>query len=256
MKVYAYCLVEAGSETILSPTPGVTGEPLQMVECGSIEVVSSRFPNAEVRVTRRDVLAHRDVLDQVLGKTTPIPFRFGTVLEEATLGAFVDRRREAILEAFGRIRGSVEMSVKAFLDSAPQSPEAVTPAERGGTPGPGARFLEAKRRQAVAGDAIESAARELGRRFECILDGMLLESSVETRSGERFARIRHRIQRADVEAYRGRIAEGLGSPNDPKGFPRCLLSGPWPPYTLLDTPAPATIDSERTIPGEAKRRDG
>jgi Gas vesicle synthesis protein GvpL/GvpF len=61
--------------------------------------------------------AHEDVLEHALAMTTVIPFRFGTVYtDEASVRSFLSERGPDLEETLARLRGRVELGVKAFVD--------------------------------------------------------------------------------------------------------------------------------------------
>lgn len=62
--------------------------------------------------------AHEDVLERALAVTTVVPFRFGTVYkDEAAVRSFLDERAPDLADTLARLRGRVELGVKAFADS-------------------------------------------------------------------------------------------------------------------------------------------
>src|SRR5919205_1455506 len=115
MRFYAYCLSDEVTGRMIESAAGVpcAGEP-RLIQCGGIAAVVSELEAERVGLTRENVFAHERVIGRVLAHTTPLPFRFGTVVSASRLEAYIDSQREFLQAQLARVRGSVEMSVKVI----------------------------------------------------------------------------------------------------------------------------------------------
>jgi hypothetical protein len=120
---YVYGVVDAGA----APAP----ENVRLVEEGGLAAVVGAVPLADFgedalaeRLNDRDWLeeharAHEEVLLRVAGATTVVPFRFGVVYRDLVDVAAMLQERHADLDAaLERVRGRVELGVKAWADRA------------------------------------------------------------------------------------------------------------------------------------------
>src|SRR5205823_5101757 len=114
MNLYAYCLSDEVTDNTIKSEIGMAGAKPRLIRCGEIAAVVSEFDDEQVNVTRENVLAHERVVRRVLSETTPLPFRFGTVVTEAQLQSYLDSQRDSLKAQLERVRGCVEMSVKVI----------------------------------------------------------------------------------------------------------------------------------------------
>jgi hypothetical protein len=242
MKFYVYCLSDE-AEALPSEWPeGVGGARARALEVGgaaSFVAVVSEFEGERAVVTRESLRAHNRVNAQVLARTTPLPFRFGTLADEARLRAYVAANEVALREALARVRGCVEMGVKIRLgesarvgekESASEVEEVGASKEAGaGGVGRGTEFLLAKRREILGDEALRARAEGVASRLAACVEGMARESVVRlSPEGPIVVRASHLVGRADVSEYRAR-ARSFGASLE--GL-HVLASGPWPPYSF------------------------
>src|SRR5689334_25309085 len=115
MKLYAYCLVE--DVAALDATPlGISGAAVRLLRVDEFAVLVSSFDSETVAVTRENALDHAAVVRSVLDQTTPLPFRFGTLVAEQQLRSYIAARKPALQTRFAHVRGGVEMSVKIIRE--------------------------------------------------------------------------------------------------------------------------------------------
>ena len=114
MRLYAYCVCDGAEAAAFEGERGVSGAAAKLVECGGglAAFVSALEEGQPVAVTPENVRAHNRVNARLLAHTTPLPFRFGTLLTEARLKTYVTANEEALREALARVGGCVEMGVK------------------------------------------------------------------------------------------------------------------------------------------------
>jgi hypothetical protein len=227
MSLYVYCLSDELTEEGLAGARGLNGEPARLVAHAGLGAVVSAFDEAPAPVTREHVLAHNRVNSQVLAATTPLPFRFGTLTDEARLASYLRERAEDLRAALARVRGCVEMSVKLLWDASAQTP-AESPADAGGAQG-GTAFLLAKRRELLGEEQARRRAEELASWLERRTSDLARASDARLRPAETLVvRAAHLVGRAQVADYRERLRELRAERPDL----RFLTSGPWPPYSF------------------------
>ena len=213
------------------------GDELDLVEGDGLGVVVSQVPLAEFgedalpdRLNDRawleeKVRRHEDVLQSFVGLTAVVPLRFGAIYRDlGDIRRLLAERTDFFEAALERLRGRVELGVKAWFD----------PARADRPPAAGGRaYLERRRGElSSARDAATAAAegherlsalavdsvvnrpqpRELtGREERMLLNGAYLVPVGADDFAAEFARL------ADAHASRGVAYE---------------LTGPWPPYNF------------------------
>src|ERR1051325_9603551 len=153
MKLYAYCLVE--DVGALEATPlGISGAPVRVLEMDEFAVLVSDFNSETIAVTRENALDHAAVVRSVLDRTTPLPFRFGTLVTEKQLRSYISARQPALQTRFAHVRGAVEMSVKIIREVSTEhmKHEDFTS---------GTSFLQEKRREILGDERNAAAAGEI-----------------------------------------------------------------------------------------------
>jgi hypothetical protein len=255
-RLYAYCLCD-GAEAAgldLESLTGVGGSLVRLFDTGDFAVVVGDFAGRAVLVNREDLMAHNRVNALVLARTTPLPFRFGTLVTTEQLGEYA-RRNEAILRAaLARVKGCVEMSVKlirpalrseesspASGKSQPASEESRAAVKRGhseavahgpaATPdaGRGTAYMAAKRRAVLGDEKLKAGAEEIAVRLAACVSDVVRASSVRLSPAEALAvRAAHLVERERIAEYQSRLREFGASRPDL----RLLMSGPWPPYSF------------------------
>ena len=87
--------------------------PLELADCSGLGVLWTPAPSAEIQRTRRNLLAHTRVLEDVMAETTVLPMRFGVVADDPELlSAAVVRRREELESMLRRFDGLSETGVR------------------------------------------------------------------------------------------------------------------------------------------------
>lgn len=229
MKLYLYCVL---GDTDLLPdgVEGIMGKPLSVIRFGSLCVFTSEFDGETVPITRENVLKHSTVINSVLERTTPLPFRFGTIVDDVRLQSFMDARHEAIEERLNLIQGYLEMSVKILWDPGVEEVEAGH-ANGGAEKGSGTAFLRNKQREFSVSDLRARRAGELSADLDTQVSLFAREKQVSLRPNEKLVlAASHLVKRGSILAYRGKLAEfGRERPDL-----RLLVSGPWAPYSFAN----------------------
>jgi hypothetical protein len=112
--VYVYGVVAAGT-ALPQNQSGVRDGRLELLECDGVGAVISELPAAELRVRRRDLLAHLRSLEQVFATAVVAPCAFGTVMasRDDVVRRFLAPRRDELRALLDRLEGHVQMNVKA-----------------------------------------------------------------------------------------------------------------------------------------------
>jgi hypothetical protein len=203
-----------------SAATGLHGAPLRAIECGPVQAVVS-----EHEVTPEpgeDLLwAHERVVEELMGGATILPMRFGSTVEgPEALVAMLERRREEFTVALERVRGAVELSVRAELPSVAEPVEAESRLTRHFGPGT-AYLLERGRRQHRGEQAAELIHRPLG---------ALARRSMQKAGGDPHAfKAAYLVDEGAVEIF----SELVGKLNATLGDIRVSCTGPWPPYSFV-----------------------
>jgi hypothetical protein len=226
MKLYLYCVVGAG-ELMPTGVEGVMGKALTACPFDSLAVVTSEFDGDLVPISRENVLKHSSVINSVLDQSTPLPFRFGTVVDESKLRNFMTARHEALVERLSQIQGYLEMSVKIIWD--PSSFESLDGQKE--VAGPGTAFLEEKRRELKANDGRVKQAQELSADLARRIESLSKEEHVSLRPNEKLVLAgSHLVKRGSILEYRENLAKFAQERTDL----RFLVSGPWAPYSFAN----------------------
>src|ERR1044072_8299773 len=112
MRLYVYCLAE-GVERLNKNLPGVSGAVVRIVELEEdLSALVSVYRSDDFQVSRKNALAHHEVVRSITEQTTPLPTRFGTVVTIEQLRNYVSTHEEAIKAKLAHVRGGVEMNVR------------------------------------------------------------------------------------------------------------------------------------------------
>jgi len=122
MPLLAYCIAEPGSN-IEVPLRGVQGvPPSTIIESGLICFLSEYEPSG-VNSThvREAALAFNRVLQELLGQTAIVPFRFPTLLgDEAEIRTFLQHHAAHYRDLLGRLRDVVQIEINLTINKSSQ----------------------------------------------------------------------------------------------------------------------------------------
>jgi hypothetical protein len=243
MSLYAYCLSDEVRERAIETVKGVAGARARLLWCGEIGAVVSEFDGEQAAVTRENVLAHEGVVRRVLVETTPLPFRFGTIVSERQLQSYIGAQQTSLTAQLERVRGCVEMSVKVIWNPESMSEEDAgrRDSQAGGAragvqaaQGSGTAFLLAKRREILGDELLKKRAAELALWLgECLKD-VVRETKVSLQPNEALVlSAAHLVERARLDEYRESIARARSLRREL----HFLTSGAWPPYSFTSAGA-------------------
>jgi gas vesicle protein GvpL/GvpF len=207
---------------------------IRLVRLGGLAAIVSPVDASPVEASRRNLLAHADVVEELHAGGTVLPARFGIVLsgrEELcndVLGAGRDEL-ERMLEAH---RDTAELSVKASYD------ESVLAEVAGGLDrlrDSYARSPTLENGMALGEAVAEALAHRRDRDADLIL-GTLRPLALDVRLAEPvgahgLVNLAFLVERETVETFSARLDE-LGARLSPPA--RFKLIGPLPPYSFVD----------------------
>jgi hypothetical protein len=226
MKLYLYSLAEK-IDSLAAPVSGIAGARVDLINLEDFSLLASEFEgDSTPLVTRDNVLAHAAVVSSVLNQTTPLPFRFGTVLSEEHLRSYLTSHEAALEAKLSQVRGCVEMSVKIIWN---MDQEENKESAEGGSEGPGAKFLKEKQREILGSERRTEQANQVAAWLREQIGSYLQQENTSLCPTDKLiVAAAHLIRREQLTEYRDRLAEAR------KTRPELhfLVSGPWPPYTF------------------------
>jgi glycosyltransferase involved in cell wall biosynthesis len=224
--LYVYALTDA-PERPLPDCRGHRGARLRVLAHDGVAAVCTRHGHIEPRPDEAALWRHERVTEALMADRAVLPVRFGTtVADEAALTAMLADRHGEFRAALDRVRGRVEIGVRALWtppDTAPDL-EAGNAAE-----GPGRAYLQARldertRAERLA-DALHGALAPraaAARRRVLVTPRMLLSAA-------------YLVERHAVEDFLAAV-DAVGA-NHPEV--ELLCTGPWPAHSF------AAVDGER-----------
>jgi hypothetical protein len=114
---YLYGIVPAGSVGSIA-SEGVRGTAVTVLEEGGVAALVSDVSDRELRMTRKDLRRHLDVVDEAFRETTILPCPFGTTVDsrEAVVEDVLRAKREALVTGLADLEGTVQLNVKVSHD--------------------------------------------------------------------------------------------------------------------------------------------
>jgi Gas vesicle synthesis protein GvpL/GvpF len=211
--LYVYAI----TDSLAAPSAtGLHGAPLRRIKSGQLAALASEHPTAP-EPDEEVLWAHEQVVEDLMSFATILPLRFGSSVERADdLIAMLAERREEFVDALDRVRGAVELSVRAELPAS--RPEALPSRPRSGT----AYLMERAEQERRGRSAVELVHRPLA---------ALARSSVPpagTRDPHRF-KAAYLVDAERVDDFGRRV----GELNATLESTRVSCTGPWPPYSFV-----------------------
>jgi hypothetical protein len=212
--VYAVC---ERTQLRLPPLCGLAQASLDTVVEGPLLAVVSRYERMPEGPALDALWAHERVVEALMAEGAALPMRFGTRLpHDGAVRAALGARREPLLDALDRVRGRVELAVRAVGPAAAAEPASAPAPAAGG----GREYLRARLASGRAGGSIHAPLAALAvaaRRSPELAPGELLRASylVEEAAVARFRSAVDRLQAEHPDAA-------------------LLCTGPWPAYSFMD----------------------
>ncbi len=205
---------------------GIGAEPLTLIPVGRLVVVAGSLP---VRPSAdAETLKKQDAVVRRLAGlfAALLPVRFGeSASDEASVAAKIAPRETELTSALELVRGCVQMTLRVFGDPDPApEPAPATSA------GPGARYLEARRREQAAFRSLP----EIGP-LNLALRPLLRAERIERQAaGPLLGTAYHLVPREGTAAYLNAVEEARSR----IGGRRIVATGPWPPYAFAPEGTP------------------
>jgi hypothetical protein len=216
--LYVYAL--AGSVSDLPAVAGIHGAPLRALAKGPLEAIYSEHsvapePDEEL------FWAHEQVVEDLMHGSTILPMRFGSMVAgRKALAGLLNERREEFTASLERLRGAVELSVRAELPVAANPDRSAGPAWRSQ---PGTAYLLERARSQRRG---EDAAQRIHRPLAALAKTSAPKLGV---SGPGTFKAAYLVDEESVEAF----GERVGKLNTTLAGTKVSCTGPWPPYSFV-----------------------
>jgi hypothetical protein len=189
----------------ITDDPSPPDPPLRAVRSDGLTAL---YAPAERRQLTAEVLwRHEEVVESLMAERDLLPMRFGTLVQddEAAVRA-LDERREELKASLDRVRGAVELSVRAATDASSEG----TAVGLSGT-----EYMRAKAHRTEAAGLLHEPLAFLAR-----------ESVVQP--GPELLRAAYLVDRDAVESFVGLVRRLQATHEDL----HILCTGPWPPYSF------------------------
>jgi hypothetical protein len=185
------------------------------------------------------VRAHEEVLEAALLQAPLVPFRFGTIYRSEEQIRTMLRENAYLAATLERLRGTVELGVKAFLDIEEFERRRAGGAENEPSQSGRAYLLRkqlgrqlAEARASFAAACAQESHDRLSAAAEEGRANPLQRPEVSGRAGEMVLNGAYLVRTEREEAFRSALAS-LKSSYEAEGV-RYELTGPWPPYNFVE----------------------
>lgn len=113
---YLYCFFrETEPKTFTSKGMGERGDPVVSLHFRDLGVVVSTSPEGEYDSSRRNMMNHTKVLEDVMETYTILPVRFNTISpDKPTVYRLLESRYDELISELDRMDGKIEMGLKAL----------------------------------------------------------------------------------------------------------------------------------------------
>jgi hypothetical protein len=215
--LYVYGVV--GGSRGIPVAEGVAGATTRNIRHRDLGAVVSPVAERRFELGEEAMWAHEAVVEQLMARGPVLPMRFGTALaDDEAVVELLSSRRDGFLEALDRVRGAVEVGVRAIVDG---DPEARGPAE---TPRSGSDYLLGRLQERRVAD-------ELARRVHEPLAALARESTLRVAYDDHIrVRASYLVDASRIDRLRARVGElerdGVASV--------ISCTGPWPPYSFVE----------------------
>lgn len=215
MTVLLYAIADADHPV----PPGLRGlddQPVRGVSGGGLVAVLGECPTP-LPEDPEALLSYEHTVEQLMDQETVLPARYGTVLTaDAAVTELLDRRSDRLAATLRRVRGAVELGVRAEwpADPSPSHPSG----EHAGSDYLRGR-LELRRRSRELTAQIDAAVGELAR-----------ERTERTPPGrDNQVSLAYLVPRGRVEEFLDRCRELAETVTGAT----VVCTGPWPPYSFV-----------------------
>jgi hypothetical protein len=199
------------------------------------EVLPERLNDREW--LERNARAHEDVLQAAAAVTAVVPLRFGTIYRGLDqVERMLAERDQELTATVERVRGHVELGVKAWVDRATFE-QALSPDDGAVAGGQGAAYLQRRRREQEQARELSTRGAELAAEAHRRLSAVAVDAvanrpqprELTGRSEDMLLNGAYLVPAAD-ERLRSEVA-GLAADHAALGV-EYELTGPWPPHNF------------------------
>ncbi len=210
--IYVYAIGDGVSR---ARVVGLDGRAVERVTEGRLTAFVTRDMERPPEPTPATLGAHDEVVMSLMVDGAVLPMRFGTVLrDDADIRAVVRDRADELVQALDRVRGRVELGVRAVW----RGNHAEPPAASGGD------FLRAKLRRRAAARMV---AAEVHPRLAQLATDARCSLLPRDDTPLAAAYLVDRVRCGEFEAHAAELAE-----EQPDA--ELVVSGPWPPYSFSE----------------------
>jgi hypothetical protein len=194
------------------PLPALA--PLRAVRAGSLAAICA--PAEDRKVSPEALWRHEEVVEALMEDRDLLPVRYGTLVDDdAAAIRAVDARRDELTAALDRVRGAVELSVRAVAGD----PDGGEGEAAGGT-----SYLRTKMRSAAAQEQVTHSLHEP---LAALARADMRRSP---RPPSELLRAAYLVDRDAIGTFT-RLVARLDARHP--GL-RLLCTGPWPPYSFAE----------------------
>ncbi len=233
--IYLYAI--ADPDVALPEAPGFEDAPLRRLGEGPLVAVVSELEE-RVEPSEATLWEHESVVEELIGTGTILPLRFGSTLaDEGAVLALLRERENELADGLARVRGAVELGVRALWepDDAPElapaasgaAGEAAAPAET--EAGAGTTYLMRRLGHSRRSEALSERIHAPLERLARASTRRMLASPRALLTGA------YLVDRGAVDDFRA-TAERLDEEIEEAAI---LCTGPWPPYSFAPAGAGA-----------------
>jgi hypothetical protein len=226
---YVYAILPA-TTPVPTDLAGSAGNPLEPVRYRDLVAVTSAVDPKDVRPREEDVVAHESIVEALHRAGPLLPVRFGTLLPgKEDVERALAKNYDILMADLERLGDKVEFGLTVLWDETPAD-GGIDGDEPTSLGGPGARYLQTR----LAEHRRETAVRARAQALAESLDASLAQYAVEGHqtvypSGRIAVRAAYLLPPARVHAFQSAFERS----REQHPEVRCLLSGPWPPYSFV-----------------------
>jgi hypothetical protein len=210
---------------------GLGDQPIFCCQEGAISAVVSQIEPQALVAGAAQIWRHEAVVEILAAAGGALPVRFGSLLaDEGAVRALLCEQRDAFVAGLGRVRGRVELSLRAIWAYPPPAP----PPPTADPPRTGRAYIEQRLAEERATAQRRMCAEQIADEIYARLDHYAAASVRKLLPSERMLlSAAYLVARADVPHFQADIAAISAERPDI----RLLCTGPWPAYHFV---APAS----------------
>lgn len=213
--LYVYAITDSPRTPVLA---GLDGAALRAIGEDGLFAIVSDHEHAPTQASANELWIHESVVEDAMADATVLPARLGSTLpDDAAVRDLLRARRDELERALDRVRGAVELGVRAAVPSAAREPKApAADSERAGTAYMQAR-LDRERRSARTVAQIHEPLAALARADT---------SRLVTRDRPTL-NAAYLVDRERMDEFMARLEDVKANSEA-----AIVCTGPWPPYSF------------------------